>query len=281
MYQKSESLIEIKRSPKIKHHVIEEICEQRLLELKSSLEKEKSINDAKSCFLSMASHEFKTPLSSILSSIFLIEKYTELIETKKEQEYIENREKHISKIKKSIHHLTETLNNFLSIDKLDQGKIQVKWEEINLKLFSVDILDEMKSLLKHGQKISYAYHGDEIIHLDKNILRNIYLNLLSNAIKYSGIGKEIHLEIKVRKNDIIIQVIDQGIGIIESDQGKLFTRFFRANNVQQTEGTGLGLHIVKQYVELIDGKISYSSQPNKGTTFKIVFPKNDHRCLVV
>ena len=274
VYQKSESLILKKRNQKIPNLIIKRSREIRLLELRTLLEKEKTINDANTCFLSMASHEFKTPLSSILSSIFLIEKYTELIETKNEKVYIVEREKHLSKIKKTIHHLTETLNNFLSIDKLDQGEIKVKPEETNLKLFSEDILDEIKSLLKNGQKIAYTYYGDEIIHLDKNILRNIYLNLLSNAIKYSGTDKEIHLDIKVRKNDIIIQVIDQGIGIAESEQEKLFTRFFRANNVQQTEGSGLGLHIVKQYVELIHGKISFSSKPNKGTTFKITFPKN-------
>lgn len=273
MYQRGETLIQKKQNQKKQNQVIGGQYEEHLVELKTSLKKEKSMNDANACFLSMASHEFKTPLSSILSSIFLIEKYTELIEIKKEREHIASRNKHISKIKKSILHLTEILNNFLSIDKLDQSKIKLKNEELNLKTFSEDLLEEIKPLLKDRQRITCQFDGDQLIYSDKHVLKNIYLNLISNAIKYSNNGTKIFLDIKVQKDDILIQVIDQGVGIPKKEQTKLFTRFFRATNAHQTEGTGLGLHIVKQYVDLMNGKISFSSEINKGTTFIVILPK--------
>jgi len=276
VYQKSETLIEKKTIQENHNQVIKGNCKRQLVEWKTVSKENESGDDAKACFLSMASHEFKTPLSSMLSSVFLIEKYTELIETKNEKEHIGNRNKHISKIKKSILHLTEILNNFLSIDKLDQAKIKLKTEEMNLNTFTEDLLDELKPLLKDKQQITYHFDGNEVIYSDKHLLRNIYLNLISNAIKYSNNDTEIILNIKVQKKDIIIQVIDHGVGIPEKEQAKLFTRFFRATNSHQTEGTGLGLHIVKQYVDLMKGKIDFSSRLNEGTTFIVLLPNCNH-----
>ena len=253
---------------------LERLVKERTLELMESLEKEKSLNEAKSRFVSMASHEFRTPLSSILSSVFLIEKYTDLIENKNENEYIENREKHIFKIKKSINHLTEILNDFLSLDKLDQGKIEAKREEFNLKLFTEEIIDEIKSILKFGQTINHNYNGEIIIFQDKKILKNIYLNLLSNAIKYSQEGKNIILNVEVTKKKAQIKIEDEGIGIPMEDQINLFTKFFRAGNALNIEGTGLGLNIVKRYVELIGGSINFNSKIEEGTTFIVQVPRN-------
>jgi PAS domain S-box-containing protein len=162
---------------------LERLVKERTLELMSSLEKEKSLNEAKSRFVSMASHEFRTPLSSILSSLFLIEKYSDLIENNNEVEYLDHRKKHISRIKKSINHLTEILNDFLSLDKLDQGKISAKKEDFDLNIFSKEIIEEIKSILKKGQTIEYVFTGEFMIFQDKNILKNVFLNLLSNAIK--------------------------------------------------------------------------------------------------
>ncbi len=253
---------------------LERLVKERTLELMSSLEKEKSLNEAKSRFVSMASHEFRTPLSSILSSLFLIEKYSDLIENNNEIEYFDHRKKHISRIKKSINHLTEILNDFLSLDKLDQGKISAKNEEFDLNIFSKEIVEEAKNILKKGQSIEYLYTGEFIIFQDKNILKNIFLNLLSNAIKYSSEGNNILLKINVTNKKAIIKVEDNGIGIPEEDQKNLFTKFFRAGNALNIEGTGLGLNIVKRYVELIDGSISFTSKVEVGTLFTVQFPKN-------
>ena len=255
---------------------LERLVKERTLELMESLEKEKSLNEAKSRFVSMASHEFRTPLSSILSSVFLVEKYTDLIENDNEIEYIENREKHISRIKKSINHLTEILNDFLSLDKLDQGKIEAKREEFNLKLFSEEIIEEVKSILKFGQTITHEFSGELIIFQDKKILKNIYLNLISNAIKYSQEGKKIILNVEVTKKKVQIKIEDEGIGIPKEDQNNLFTKFFRAGNALNIEGTGLGLNIVKRYVELIGGSINFNSQEEIGTTFIVQFPRNTY-----
>ncbi len=253
---------------------LERLVKERTLELTQSLEKEKALNDAKSRFVSMASHEFRTPLSSILSSVYLIEKYIEITDDNNPAEFADKRKKHILRIKKSINHLTEILNDFLSLDKLTQGKIEVKKEEIDLKIFSEEIIEEIKSILKQGQFIDYTYTGENIIFQDKRILKNIYLNLLSNAIKYSPEDKPILLNIDVTKKKVTIRVEDEGIGIPEDEQNNIFTKFFRAKNALNEEGTGLGLSIVKRYLELLDGAINFTSRTDDGTLFIVQFPRN-------
>ena len=253
---------------------LERLVKERTLELTQSLEKEKELNDAKSRFVSMASHEFRTPLSSILSSIYLIEKYTDIIETTDENEYADKRKKHILRIKNSISHLTEILNDFLSLDKLTQGKIEVKNEEFDLKLFSDEIIEEIKNMLKEKQCVMFTFSGENMIFQDKRILKNIYLNLLSNAIKYSPEEKSILLNIDVSKKKVSIKIEDEGIGIPEEEQNNIFTKFFRAKNALNIEGTGLGLNIVKRYLELMGGTINFSSHPDEGTTFTVQFPRN-------
>jgi PAS domain S-box-containing protein len=253
---------------------LEKLVKERTLELTQSLEKEKALNDAKSRFVSMASHEFRTPLSSILSSVYLIEKYIEITDGNNHSEYTDKRKKHILRIKKSINHLTEILNDFLSLDKLTQGKIEVKIEEIDLKIFSEEIIEEMKNILKQGQFINFTYTGETIIYQDKRILKNIYLNLISNAIKYSPEDKSIQLNIDVTKKKVVMKVEDDGIGIPEDEQGNIFTKFFRAKNALNEEGTGLGLSIVKRYLELLDGTINFTSRADQGTLFIVQFPRN-------
>jgi PAS domain S-box-containing protein len=253
---------------------LERLVKERTLELTQSLEKEKALNDAKSRFVSMASHEFRTPLSSILSSVYLIEKYMEMTDGNNQCEFTDKRQKHIVRIKKSINHLTEILNDFLSLDKLTQGKIEVKKEEIDLKIFSEEITEEIKSILKQGQFLKYSFTGESIIFQDKRILKNIYLNLLSNAIKYSHEDKPISLNIDVTRKKVTIRVEDNGIGIPEDEQNSIFTKFFRAKNALNEEGTGLGLSIVKRYLELLDGTIHFTSRIEVGTLFTVQFPRN-------
>lgn len=247
---------------------LEEKVNERTMELKSSLQREKELNELKSQFVSLASHEFRTPLSTILSSMFLIESYYK-------DEHKEKRDKHISRVKSSVNNLVDILDDFLSIDKLEQGKIEIVQEKFNLHEFAGNVLEEVNEILKQGQQTSVSYNGQKEIIQDRKILKNILLNLLSNAIKYSDEGKNISLSILVDDATVLIKVTDEGIGIPEEEQANLFSKFFRAKNTTDIQGTGLGLNIVKKYVELLDGTISFESKSNQGTTFIIEFPQNN------
>lgn len=238
---------------------------ERTSELKASLDREKELNEMKSRFVSMASHEFRTPLSAVLSSVSLIEQYSRV-----EQE--DKRKKHIERIKSSVKNLTEILNDFLSLDKLEQGKVDVDFQQFNLEEFGTDAIDEVNNLRKKGQHINYKYTGEQEISQDKRILRNVLLNLLSNACKYSEEDKSIDLTINHSPEAIVIIVTDYGIGIPEEEQENLFRKFYRARNAVNIQGTGLGLNIVKHYLELINGAISFTSVKNTGTTFTVTLP---------
>ena len=247
---------------------LEHKVRERTLELTHALEKEKELNEMKSRFVSMASHEFRTPLSAILSSTSLIEHYIN-----PEQE--DKRRKHIDRIKSSVKNLTSILDDFLSLEKLEQGKVEAHNSQINLKEFIEDAIEEMEGMSKRKQqKIHYHYDGPEEVYQDKKILRNVLLNLLSNAIKYSPEGKSIYVSSKINDEKAIITVKDEGIGIPLDAQKHLFDKFFRATNAVNIQGTGLGLNIVKRYVELLDGTISFHSQENAGTSFLVEIPKN-------
>jgi len=244
---------------------LEDRIRERTLELTKALSSEKELNEMKSRFVSIASHEFRTPLSAILSSISLVDRYTE-------QGQEEKRVKHIERIKSSVKNLTDILNDFLSLDKLEQGKVEIENSWFNLPDFCEDIIEEVKGMLKHGQHIHYTHQGDTEILMDKKILRNIMLNLLSNATKYSEEEKEIEFTTQADSSQTSVTVKDQGIGIPEEEQKNLFGKFFRARNALNIQGTGLGLNILKRYVELLDGKIHFKSKLEEGTTFTIDFP---------
>ncbi len=249
---------------------LEEKVTERTLELTQALEREKEMNEMKSRFVSMASHEFRTPLSAVLSSVSLVEKYSA-------PENHEKRIKHIDRIKSSVRNLTDILNDFLSLDKLGEGKVEVENETFNLPEFLHDVMEVMDGMLKKkNQIIIFNHTGDNEIIQDKKILRNVMHNLLSNAIKYSPEEKSIHLIAEVNNDYVCISVQDEGIGIPVEEQKHLFDKFFRAKNAVNIQGTGLGLNIVKKYLELLNGNISFSSVPEKGTTFKVEFPRNNN-----
>ena len=234
-------------------------------ELSSSLDKERQLNEIKSRFVSMASHEFRTPLSTILSSATLISKYPETDEQSK-------REKHIGRIKESVKHLNELLEDFLSLGKLEEGKVSIAAVQFSVPEFIDDIVDEVKAQLKKDQKIEYSCAGPAEFTTDKRMLKNILLNLLSNGIKFSGEGKVISLETYQEQHQLKIIIKDQGIGIPEEDQQHLFTTFFRAANASNIQGTGLGLTIIKRYVNLLHGEISLQSVLEEGTTITVKLP---------
>jgi PAS domain S-box-containing protein len=245
----------------------EEIKERRRAEeeARKSLERERELNELKSRFVSIASHEFRTPLSTILSSSSLIDQYRLRDEPDKQ-------EKHIHRIKSSVHHLTSILNDFLSLGKLEEGKLDVSPEEFQLDSFLHETIDEVKPSLKPSQQIVIAAKDCRIVYTDPRLLRNVLFNLLSNASKYSDAGKIITVTTSQQDDLLSITITDQGIGIPESEKKHLFERFFRASNVTNIQGTGLGLHIVKKYLELLNGHISFESTYGSGSAFIISIP---------
>ncbi len=235
-------------------------------ELRKAYEREKELSELKSRFVSMASHEFRTPLSTILSSADIIEAY-------RQTEQQARREKHTNRIKSAVSNLTSILNDFLSLSRLEEGKITHIPEEFELQNFCREVIDELQGLLREGQQI--RCHGpitQTTILIDKKFLKNILFNLLSNAIKYSPAGSPIDLTLERRADQLFIQVTDYGIGIPAEEQQHLFTRFFRAHNVENIQGTGLGLNIVKRYVELMKGNITFESKLGEGTSFQVDIP---------
>jgi PAS domain S-box-containing protein len=234
-------------------------------ELTLSLEKEKEVNDLKSRFVSMASHEFRTPLSTILSSVSLLAKYSTTEDQPK-------RDKHIDRIKSSVKSLTDILNEFLSLGKIEEGKVSVNPENFDLNEFINSIINEMNVLLKAEQAIHYNHTGTPITYSDSHLLQHVIVNLLSNAIKFSPEKSVIRIESSITNNKTMLKISDEGIGIPKQDQVHLFERFFRATNVTNIQGTGLGLHIVGRYIDLLNGTIEYKSELEKGSTFTIQFP---------
>ncbi|MEW6468760.1 MAG: ATP-binding protein [Bacteroidota bacterium] len=234
-------------------------------ELEQALKKEKDLNDLKSRFVSMASHEFRTPLAAILSSLALIRQYMELNDKEKQL-------KHIDRIKSSVNGLTDIINDVLSVSKLEEGKVMLRPERVSLPEFVADIMKEMQGIAREGQQLVYAHMGGQEYRTDKKVFKHILFNLVSNAIKFSAEGKSIDITTTVSTSGLELTVKDRGIGISQEDQNYIFDRFFRAQNATNIQGTGLGLNIVAKYVEMLGGKISFSSELGLGTLFTVYLP---------
>ena len=235
-------------------------------ELSEALQKEKDLSEIKSRFVSMASHEFRTPLSTVLSSASLLSRY------KKEEEQT-NRDKHIKKIKDSVKHLNDLLEDFLSLGKLEEGRVQAEIISFEVKEFIEEILDEISAVKKVAQRIDLKCVVSTLFKTDKRLLKNILLNLLSNAIKFSPEDGIINLSVEIKENNLNIIIKDSGIGISKSDQEHLFSSFYRASNAINIQGTGLGLHIVKRYTDILQGTVSLNSEIEKGTTVYLILPE--------
>ena len=245
----------------------ENALRQTQADLEEALEKEKELNELKSRFVSMASHEFRTPLSTILSSTALISRYTETDQQS-------NRDKHLDKITSAVTTLNGILNDFLSLSKIEEGRLELKLEECSIGDMVQEVCEEIEGLTKKDQVIEMEDVSDNaVIVADKHVLRNMMYNLLSNAIKYSAESTLIHCRIWDDKDHVHVAVTDQGIGIPEADQKHLFSRFFRASNAVNIQGTGLGLNIVAGYMEKLGGSIDYESTQGEGSTFTLHLPK--------
>ena len=244
------------------------VTKQKELEIEQAkaLSKERELGEMKSRFVSMASHEFRTPLSAILSSASLIEKY----EDKDQQE---KRLKHTSRIRSSVNNLTGILNDFLSFDKLSSNLVECIISETNICEVIKYAIEEVGAIRKSGQSIEIELQEDNcIVYTDEKIVKNILLNLLSNGLKYSGENGIVKVTLELDEVYFILTVSDNGIGIPELDQNRMFDRFFRAENVSNIQGTGLGLNIVKKYVEILKGEIIFESTEGVGTSFKVSLP---------
>src|SRR3989338_1433391 len=258
---------ELEKQVKGRTLVLEEAVyelEKTKKELRIALEKEREVNEMKSRFVSMASHEFRTPLTTMLSSLSLLAKYTD-------RNDFDNHSRHVKKIRKSINNLTDILNDFLSVSMLEEGRLEILPETLYVQEFIGDVIHEMQGM-SNEHNLIYEHSGSETAHFDPRILKNILLNLISNAIKFSTNGKEVTIRSTAGHNDLTISVIDKGIGIPEEDRKQLFERFFRGSNATHIQGTGLGLNIVVRYLELINGTIAIESEQYKGTTVTIRIP---------
>jgi signal transduction histidine kinase len=212
----------------------------------------------------MASHEFRTPLSTILSSAGLINKYIDVNQTAKIT-------RHTERIQNNVRNLTMILNDFLSLEKLENNNLTSVVKAFDIIECASEVKEDMQMLKKSGQNITLQHNlKDTDIHTDRFVIQNILTNLLSNAIKYSKEDSDICIDIEKEANDLSIKVTDNGIGISQEDQKQLFQRFFRASNSGNVQGTGLGLHIIKRYVDLLGGEIFFESELDKGSTFGFV-----------
>ncbi|WP_428741033.1 PAS domain-containing sensor histidine kinase [Tenacibaculum sp.] len=262
-----------KRTYELKNMVLELEAENKKRvkaekEAKLALKKEKDLNELKSRFLSLVSHEFKTPLSGILTSAILLSKY-------KLTEQQEKRDKHIKTISDKVHYLNNILNDFLTMEKLEKGKI--KYSPTTFKLSKVvnEVVYNANMLLKEGQKINYPKDIDSYsLYQDEKIVELALSNLIHNAVKYSSENTEINISITQDDTKTVFKVKDNGIGIPQEDQKNIFNRYFRAKNALLTQGTGIGLNIVKDHMENLSGKVYFDSTEQKGTVFTIELPNS-------
>lgn len=240
--------------------------EEAKTDLSALLEKEKELSLLKSRFVSIASHEFRTPLTAITLSASLIERYAEPGNSA-------GILKHVKKIQFGVGNLTAILNDFLSLEKLEAGKEQPNFQDFDLVRLSEHVTEDMQAVAKQHQNIIYQHTGtSSIVKLDRNLLKCCIVNLVSNAIKYSGENTFIDFNTEIDEQGCIITIKDNGIGIPKSDQKHLFEAFFRAHNTGEIPGTGLGLNIVARYIELMNGTVNFESDINEGATFTILFP---------
>lgn len=229
--------------------------------IKDALKKEKELNELKTKFLSLVSHEFKTPLSGILTSTILLGKYKLTAQQEK-------RDKHLKTITNKVHYLNNILNDFLSVEKLQSGKINYKFNTFKLSKVVNEVIYNANMLLKEGQRIKYPEYIDEIsLTQDEKIIELALSNLVNNAIKYSPENTAIEININQDKEHTTFKIKDNGIGIPQADQKNIFNRYFRAENALLTQGTGIGLNIIKSHFQNLGGTITFESKEHIGSTF--------------
>ncbi|MDB9313001.1 PAS domain-containing sensor histidine kinase [Spirulina sp. CS-785/01] len=238
-------------------------------EMNKALAKEKELNELKSRFISMTSHEFRNPLSSISMSVELLENFAN-------QWTPEKRDKHLKRIKHCTEHMTNLLEDVLVIGRAEAGKLEFNPVKLDLSYFCRELVEEVQLIAGDKYHIKLQFLNElQPINLDDKLLRHILTNLLSNAIKYSPEQGEIDLKVSQEGELVQFTVQDHGIGIPVEDQERLFECFHRSKNVGEISGTGLGLSIVKRAVDLHQGEIKVSSEVGVGTCFEVLLPINN------
>ncbi len=239
---------------------------ERTQQLTEALAVEKELNELKTKFLSLVSHEFKTPLAGIQTSATLAGKYT-----KEEQQ--KKREKHLKTIQGKVKYLNNIIDDFLSMERLQSGKINYKFTSFPVSKVFDEVIYDANVHLKDGQTITYPKNiGDLIIEFDEKILELALTNLIHNAVKYSSENSTVDIIVTKEDKHLQITIKDEGIGIPEKEQKFIFDRYFRAENALTNQGTGIGLNIVKSHLENLGGTVSFSSKENIGSTFIVTIP---------
>ena len=235
------------------------------VELQRSLDREKELSRLKSSFVSMVSHEFRTPLGIINSSSQILQRYFEKLSA-------EDRVEHLQSITKSVKRMSTLMEEVLVLSKVEAGQVACRPEELNLPMLCERLIDEVLSATNRRCPIVLQADGLDLVCADENLLRHIFTNLLSNGVKFSPPGRPVHFNVNRVNGDAVFVVRDEGLGIPVADREHLFRAFHRGHNAINVQGTGLGLTIVKRCVELHGGKISFSSEEGKGTTFEVQLP---------
>jgi len=235
-------------------------------EIRRALEKEKELNELKSRFVAMTSHEFRTPLATILSSAELLEQYSARLPAEEKRELNEN-------IRTAVERMTKMLDNVLIIGRAEAQMMEFKPAPTDLAAFCGDLAEEMRLAAGRGRALDYSYEGARgAVRIDEKLLRHVLVNLLSNAFKYSPQGGAVGFRVRVENGGAEFEIADRGIGIPPEDQPRLFETFHRARNVGSISGTGLGLAIVRKSVDLHGGSITFDSAPEQGTRFRVTIP---------
>lgn len=248
-----------------------EIQERKLVEesMMKALLKEKELNELKSSFVAMTTHEFKTPLFTISSSAEIIEMYAERIVDINAENIIGQ----VKNIYVEVQRMNNMMDASLFLGKIEANKTEVRKDEINLVVLIQNIMDRQILQQKDGRKLKFELKGTvQKVFSDAQHFDHILDNLISNAFKYSQNKPDPILNLTFNDDNFTIKITDFGLGIPQSQHKKVYTSFFRGNNVRNIKGTGLGLLIVYNLVKLNGGEITFESEENKGTTFKLVFP---------
>lgn len=247
-------------------------CEKRELaenKVREALKREKELNAIKTSFMQMVSHEFKTPLSGILTSAMLIEKY-------RGTEQQDKRIKHLESIKRKVQHLDALLNDFLAVERLGAGRESYRFTQFWLHDLLKEVTGDSEQLLGDEQSIN-TEHPEEPVRMyqDRVVLNLILSNVLNNAIKYSAENGDVRViaERLPEQGLLKIRVIDKGVGIPEEEQQYIFSRYFRASNAKNIQGTGIGLNMAKKHLQNLGGHIFFSSKEEEGSVFTIMIPE--------
>jgi PAS domain S-box-containing protein len=248
--------------------MVEDITESQKIrqELQHALEQEKELSELKSRFVTMTSHEFRTPLSTILSSAELLEHYSHRWSDQKKVD-------HLRRIQTAVKHLTGMLDEVLVIGRVEAGMVTVDLASLDLLEVMADLVEEISLGVGAQHEIHFTCpEASFLVRMDEGLLRQILLNLLTNAVKYSPAGSRIDLELRRNDGQILIQISDEGVGIPDEDLSRLFEPFYRGQNTNHIPGTGLGLAIVKRSLDHLHGTITVNSQERVGTTFIVEIP---------